>query len=219
VYGPQQSQYNRQNIPYPIPYPPQQGQYVTQQAAYSPQQGPYGQQIPYNQAVPYDPQLYQQPYTSNYQGPVPYLGRIPYHIRRRLRYRPQPVYAQPLPYANDQTDPQDYYQQPVPYPGRSQQVGYPQDLLPDQYRDALILQMLLAVRAAQQQGRGQHRPVEQNPNIQERSHAYLPSASTTTTTTTARPRTLAPVRNVQILDPVTEEVTAKRSTDISSSRS
>lgn len=219
VYGPQQPQYNRQNIPYPIPYPPQQGQYVNPHAAYSAQQGPYGQQIPYNQALPYDPQLYQQPYTSNYQGQIPYLGRIPYHIRRRLGYRPQPVYAQPLPYANDQVAPPDYYQQPIPYPGRNPQVGYSQDFLPDQYRDALILQMLLAVRAAQQQGRGQHRPVEQNPNIQERSQTYLPPASTTTTTTTVRPRTLAPVRNVQILDPVTEEVTAKRSTDIPSSRS
>lgn len=214
VYGPQ---YNRQNIPYPVPYPPKQVPYVNPQAAYLPQQGPYGQQIPYNQALPYDPQLYQQQYPSNYQGPVPYLSQIPYYISRRLLYRPQPVYAQPLPYANDQTVPPDYYQQPVPVSGRNPQTGYPQDFLPDEYRDALILRMLLAVRAAQQQGRGQHRPVEQNPNIQERSQPFLSPSSMTTTT--VRPRTLAPVRNVQILDPITEEVTAKRSTDRSSSRS
>jgi hypothetical protein len=210
-------QYNRQNIPYPIPYPPQQPPYVNPQAAYIPQQGPYGQQVPYNQALPYDPQLYQQPYPSNYQSPVPLLGQIPYYLRRRLLYRPQPTYAQPLPYGNDQPVRPDYYQQPAPYSGRNPQVGYPQDFLPDEYRDALILRMLLAVRAAQQQGRGQHRPVEQNPNIQERSQAYISPASTTTTT--VRPRTLAPVRNVQILDPITEEATAKRSTDRSSSRS
>lgn len=206
-YGPQQPLYNRQNVPYPIPYP-QQVPYVN---PYPPQQGPYGQQIPYNQALPYDPQLYQQ----TYRGPVQYPSQIPYHIRRRLLYRPQPVYAQPLPYANDQSVPPEYYQQPLPYSGRNQQVGYPQDFLPDEYRDALILRMLLAVRAAQQQGRGQHRPVEQNPNIQERSQHY----SATTTTTTVRPRTLGPVRNVQILDPVTEEATAKRSADVPSSRS
>jgi hypothetical protein len=162
--------------------------------------------------LPYDPQLYQRPY----QDPLSYPSQIPYHLRRRLLYRPQPVYTQPLPYANDQSVPPDYYRQPLPYPGRGNpQVGYPQDFLPDEYRDALILRMILAVRAAQQQGRTQHRPVEQNPNIQERSQPY----STTTTTTTVRPRTYVPVRNVQILDPVTEEATAKRSTDGPSSRS
>ncbi|KDR18148.1 hypothetical protein L798_08008 [Zootermopsis nevadensis] len=199
AYGPQQPQYNRQNIPYPISYP-QQVPYVN---PYPPQQGPYGQQTPYNQALPYDPQLYQRPY----QSPNPYPSQIPYHLRRRLLYRPQQVYTQQLPFANDQSVPPDYYQQPLPYPGRNQQVGYPQDFLPDEYRDALILRMLLAVRAAQQ-GRIQHRPVEQNPNIQERSQPY-----STTTTTTVRPRSHVPVRNVQILDPVTEETTAKRSTD------
>lgn len=211
TYGPQQPQYNRHNVPYPIPYP-QQIPYVNQ---YPPQLGPYGQQVPYNQALPYDPLVYQRPY----QGPLPYPSQIPYYIRRRLLYRHQPVYTQPLPYANDQPVPPEYYERSLPYPGRNPQVGYPQDFLPDEYRDALILRMLLAVRAAQQQqqqqGRGHHRPVEQNPNIQERSQPY----SATTTTTTVRPRTHVPVRNVQILDPVTEEATAKRSTDGSSSRS
>ena len=209
VYGPQ---HNRPNVPYSVPLPPQQTQYVNPQVAYLPQQGPFGQQLPYNQALPYDPQLYQQPYPSRYQGPPQYVGQIPYYIRRRLLYRPQP-----LPYPNDQPVPPEYYQQPVPYSVRNPQVGYPQDFLPDEYRDALILRMLLALRAAEQ-GRGQHRPVEQNPNIQERSQPYLSPASTTTTTT-VRPRTLAAVRNVQILDPITEEATAKRSTDRSSSRS
>jgi len=209
VYGPQ---YNRPNVPYPVPNPPPQTPYVNPQAAYLPQQGPFGQQLPYNQALPYDPQLYQQPYPGVYQGPDQYLGQIPYYLRRRLLYRPQP-----LPYANEQPVPPEYYQQPVPYSGRNPQVGYQQDFLPDEYREALILRMLLALRAAQQ-GTGQHRPVEQNPNIQERSQPYL-STGSTTTTTTVRPRTLAAVRNVQILDPIAAEATAKRSTDRSSSRS
>ncbi|PSN51179.1 hypothetical protein C0J52_06049 [Blattella germanica] len=224
-YSPQQMPYPRQQVPYAVPYSPQQPgasypaqqpgppypaqqpgtPYSGQQPGYPPQgAGPYGQQIPYS---PYDPQQsplynpqYQQPYPLNYPGQNPY--HIPYHLRRRLRYRPQPVY----PYPNGP----DYYQQP--YQGRNSPVGYPQEYLPDEYRDALILRMLLAVRAAQQ-GRGIPRPIDQNPNIQERSQQYLATDGSTTSTTTVRPRTLAPVRNVQILDPVTEETTAKRSTD------
>ncbi|XP_069705328.1 uncharacterized protein [Periplaneta americana] len=233
VYNPQQVPYSRQNIPYPVPYNPQQVPYNQQQVPYNQQQVPYNQQqvpypqvpynqqqIPYNQPLPYDPQQqqiyppqYQQPYPGNYQGPIAFPSQIPYHLRRRLRYRPQPAYGQPLPYGNGQPVPPDYYQQPLPYAGRNPPIGYPQDYLPDEYRDALILRMLLAVRAAQQQGRGQHRPIEHNPNIQERSQPFFAHDSTTTSTTTVRPRTLAPVRNVQILDPVTEESTAKRSTN------
>ncbi|KAJ9578178.1 hypothetical protein L9F63_005567 [Diploptera punctata] len=227
AYNPQQVPYNRQ-VPYPVAYNPQlpytpQAPYPAQQPGYPPVQpgGPYGQQTPYNPSLPYPqqgPEYTPQQYPQYYPGQLPYQGQLPYYIRRRLRYRPQPVYNQGLPFPNGQAVPPDFYQQQIPYPGRNGVVGYPQELLPDEYRDALLLRMLLAVRAAQQ-GRPQHRPIEQNPNIQERSQPYFATDSSTTSTTTLRPRTLAPVRNVQILDPITEETQAKRSTEKPPSRS
>ncbi|KAJ9598802.1 hypothetical protein L9F63_026663, partial [Diploptera punctata] len=192
-----------------------------QQPAYNPQQVPYNRQVPYpvayNPQLPYTPQApypAQQPDTLQYNQEVLTDNKLLITLLFLILSKDLNIPPNNIP--NIIQD--NYHIKQIPYPGRNGVVGYPQELLPDEYRDALLLRMLLAVRAAQQ-GRPQHRPIEQNPNIQERSQPYFATDSSTTSTTTLRPRTLAPVRNVQILDPITEETQAKRSTEKPPSRS
>ncbi|XP_063242994.1 uncharacterized protein LOC134542561 [Bacillus rossius redtenbacheri] len=154
-----------------------------------------------------------------------------FYVKRRPFYRTQPQFGsspeQPFPYDNRRPDryeprvqpglqvflPRYYPQQPLPYnspevqysqggraSGRST-VAMPEEVFPEEYRDAVFLRMLLAARARHPSG---PRTVHVRPQSPQESAS---------SSTTARPRTLAPVRSVQILDPITEEPTVKRSTD------
>ncbi|XP_049947566.1 uncharacterized protein LOC126455848 [Schistocerca serialis cubense] len=170
--------------------------------------------------------------------------------RRILRYRPRyppppplppPIYARPYPYfvPGPYGDPQVLAPQPLPYDipqiqhrtgGARSAVGTPRELMPDEYREALFLRMLAAVRAAQQQQQQAAvlsssttaSPVYQVTESSESSTSSVSSTSSTTpstSTTTVRPtyyRTPTPVRSVQILDPGTDPATegsSKRSVD------
>ncbi|XP_049855021.1 uncharacterized protein LOC126335611 isoform X2 [Schistocerca gregaria] len=167
--------------------------------------------------------------------------------RRILRYRPRypppppPIYARPYPYfvPGPYVDPQVLPPQPLPYDipqiqhrtgGARSAVGTPRELMPDEYREALFLRMLAAVRAAQQQQQQAAAlsssttpsPVYQVTESSESSTSSVSSTSSSTpstSTTTVRPtyyRTPTPVRSVQILDPGTDPATegsSKRSVD------
>lgn len=199
---------------------------------------PYSQTPPYDprRPIPYPPQYpdpaQQQPDVPTQPSSYP-PTQLAYDIQRRLRFRPRiggyvpqqaplpvPPYDRQYPIALPSYDAEGrvpYYPQPLPYdipqiqyrsPPQTNRakprVGNPQELMPDQYREALFLRMLAAIRSQQQ--------LSETSGYQSLESSTSASTSSTTALTPTSRKPM-PVRNVQILDPVTDEPTAKRSTN------
>ncbi|KAJ8893432.1 hypothetical protein PR048_006030 [Dryococelus australis] len=203
-----------------------QAAFVPRRQDYPQEQNPYSPNDDTLYVTSEDPRLYarRRPYyrARPQLVPFPYDGRQPERYDPRVAYTPSQAFLpryypqQPLPF----NSPEVQYRQGGRVSGRSPQVAMPQEVFPDEYRDAIFLRMLLTARAQQAPAKGQTTTEQSRPVLaqadNQRTVLVRPRpvySVQESVTTTGRPRTLAPARNVQILDPVTEEPTVKRSTD------